>query len=107
MTAYDRWLEAPYQEACERDEAIDEMVEQLLDGECDPHDVDVFLSAIDNACLYAMKEQIAEAIAKGHSGHEAIGKAIWSAVYEHCKTEAENIAADRYNSGNRNDYDPD
>ena len=107
MTAYDDWLEAPYQEACQRDEAIDGITQELLDGECNPHDVDVFLSAIDNACLYASKEQIAKAIALGQSGHEAIGKAIWSAVYEHCKTEAENIAAERYNSGNRSEYDPD
>lgn len=107
MTAYDRWLEAPYQEACERNEAIDEIAEQLLDGECDPHDVDVFLNAIDNACLHAAKEQIAKAIAVGVSGHEAIGKVVWDAVYQHCLEEANSIAADRYNSGNRAEYDPD
>jgi len=107
MTAYDRWLEAPYQEACEREEAIDEMAEQLLEGECNPHDVDVFLDAIDNACLHAAKEKIAEAIAVGVSGHEAIGKVVWFAVFEHCLNQANSLAADRYNSGIRAEYEPD
>lgn len=107
MTAYDRWLEAPYQEQCEREDAIDSLAEELLESECDPKDIDVFLSAIDDCCLYAAKEQIAEAIAKGYSNTEAIGKAIWNAVYEYCKNEADSIAADRYNSGLRNEYEPD
>ncbi len=107
MTAYDNWLEAPYQEAAERDEAIDAMAEELMEGECNPHDPDVFLGAIDNACLHAVKEKIAAAIAVGVSGHEAIGKVVWDAVYHHCLDEANSIAADRYNSGNRAEYDPD
>ncbi len=107
MTAYDRWLEAPYQEACERSDAIDEIAEQLMEDECNPHDVDVFLDAIDNACLHAVKEKLAQAIAVGVSGHEAVGKVVWDAVYQHCADQADSIAADRYNGGNRADYDPD
>lgn len=103
MTDYDRWLEAPYQEAAAKQEAIDEVAEQLMEGECNPHDVDVFLDAIDNACLYEFREKLAEAIKVGVSGHEKIGKVIWSAVYAHCTATADALAAERYNQRGRHD----
>ena len=108
---YDDWLEQPYQEAAERDEAIDAEVERLLEGECNPHDAECFLGAIDDACLYSIpKEKIAEAIAIGVCGFEAIGKIVWQSVCEHLRAQAESIAADRYNkglTGDDRDYDPD
>lgn len=105
MTDYDRWLEAPYQEEQARLEAIDEVAEQLMETECNPHDVDVFLEAIDNACLHdpIFREKLAEAIKVGVSGHEKIGKVIWSAVYAHCTNEADSLAAERYNQRGRHD----
>lgn len=100
MTAYDRWLEQPYQEAAERDDAIDEMAEALMKDECNPQDVDVFLEALANECLEKIQPKLAEAL---KSGHEALGRVIADAVYEYCANQADNLAAERYNQHGRHD----
>lgn len=98
MTDYDRWLEQPYQEAAERDDAIDEMVEALMQDECDPQNVDVFLDALANDCL--AKTSLDEAL---KAGHEALGRVIADAVHAYCVTQAENLAVERYNQHGRHD----
>lgn len=100
MTAYDRWLEQPYQEAAERDDAIDEMVESLMQDECDPQNVDVFLDALANECLEKIPLKLAEAL---KAGHEALGRVIADAVRDYCVTQAENLAVERYNQHGRHD----
>ena len=63
MTDYDRWLEQPYQEQAERDDAIDAIVEEVLqEPEFDPTNADTFLQAIDDATLYEVQEELAKAL---------------------------------------------
>jgi len=100
MTDYDRWLEQPYQEQAARDDAIEFLVEQVLqEEEFDPTNPDTFLQAIDDATLYGVREKLAIALKDPNVGHAALGKVIYDAVYEHCYRKAEDEAANRYNSG--------
>ena len=106
MTAYDRWLEAPYQEAAERDEAIDAEAERLLDDEYDIKKFDVFVDALANDCIYMAKTEIEEALAKGDK--HRLGELIFDSVSEQLNLWAETEAADRYNKrliGDDRDYD--
>lgn len=100
MTDYDRWLEQPYQEQAARDDAIEQLVEQVLqEEEYDPTHADTFLQAIDDAVLYAVKEKLALALKDPTPGHAALGKVIYDAVYDYCYNQADNEAARRYNEG--------
>lgn len=108
MTAYDRWLEAPYQEAAERDDSIDAESERLLEDECNPENIDNFLDAISNECLEPVKEKLADAIQEGKGDFAEIGKIVWQAVYQYWRDQADSQAADRYNQGligDDRDYD--
>lgn len=98
--AYDDWLEEPYQRQADKDAAIDEIANELMQGECNPQDVDVFLAAIDNACLYGIKEKLQKILSEGQ-GYLALGEAIWDAVHDHELSAAQSIAAERYNAGLR------
>lgn len=96
MTAYDNWLEKPYQDAYAEQEAIEEVMEELLAGECDCQNPSVFLEAInEGGCLddddvYARLKEI---LANGHS-YADIGEVVWDAVSKYC----EGNAADRAES---------
>lgn len=95
MTAYDRWLEKPYQDACAKQEAIEEVVEELLEDECNPQNPSVFLEAInEGACLTSdhIHARLAEILAKGHS-YADIGELVYDAVVEYCESTA-NIRAE-------------
>ena len=102
--AYDDWLEAPYQEAEERANAIDEIASELMQDEYNPQDVDVFLAAIDDACLYSIREKLKTILSEGQ-GYLALGEAIWDAVHDHELRAANALAAERYNAGLRGDFD--
>lgn len=97
---YDDWLEAPYQDAEARAEAIDSLAEHLLDGDYQPENIDNFLDAIDNGCLSGkdIVSKLEQAIAVGVSGYEAIGKVVWDAVYEYMADRANAEAVRRYNT---------
>lgn len=100
MTDYDRWLEQPYQEQAERDDAIEHLTEQVLEEkEFDPTNVDTFLAAIDDAVLYGAKDKIAQALKDPNPGHAALGNVIYEAVYQYWYSQAEEEAANRYNQG--------
>lgn len=91
MTAYDRWLEKPYQDACDRQDAIDEIIEELLDDELDWRNPSVFLEAInEGACLDSkdIHTRLKEILAQGHS-YADIGELVYDAVLEYCNTTAE------------------
>lgn len=107
MTDYDRWLEQPYQEQAERDDAIDAIVEEVLqEPEFDPTNADTFLQAIDDATLYEVQEKLAEALKDPEPGFAKLGSVIYNAVYEYCHRNAENEAVKRYNDGwTRDDRD--
>lgn len=103
---YDDWLEAPFQEAETRADAIDSITETLLSGDYKPEDIDNFNEAIGEGCLDTeiVQAKMAAAIAVGVSGHEAIGKVIWDAVYAYWYDQATKKAIDIYDSGNDYDY---
>ena len=83
MTAYDDWLEKPYLDADEKDMAIDCEIDRLLETECNPNNIEVFLNAIDNCCLYAIKDAIAKTL-KDNAPYEELGRLIFEAVQTHC-----------------------
>ena len=82
-------------EWAEREKSLAAMTEILLEGECNPHDVDVFLEAIHDECLASSRDVLAEAIEQGRSGHELIGAVIWKTVYNYCANRAEMLANER------------
>ena len=83
MTAYDDWLEKPYLDEEEKQDAIDDEIEHLLQTEFNPTNLDVFLNAIDNACLYASKEQLAKTI-RDNAPWEELGRYVFKAVQTYC-----------------------
>lgn len=99
MSNYDRWLEQPYQDKCNEEDAIDQEVEALLADEYDIKKFDVFMDAINNDCLYKEPHlnQITEALKTGD--RLALGQAIFDAVSAQCDSWAEDHAVDRYNQG--------
>jgi len=94
MTAYDKWLEAPFQNACEEQDEVNEVVEQLLADECNAQDPSVFMEAInEGACLDSPQvfEKLKKILEQGHS-YEDIGHLVWDAVNAYCEETAENRA---------------
>jgi hypothetical protein len=94
---YDTWLERPYQEAAERDHAIEQEVERLLEDEYDIKKFDVFVDAIANDCMHMAKSEIEQALAVGDK--HLLGELIFDAVAEQLDQWAESEAANRYNNG--------
>lgn len=93
MTAYDRWLEAPIQAHYAEQEAISDIVEQLLEDELNPRDPDVFMQAInEGACLdnkefnQALKEIL------DTKNYDELGKLVYDFVVDYCQDEAVNRA---------------
>ena len=99
MSNYDRWLEQPYQDKYDEEDAIDQEVEALLADEYDIKKFDVFMDAIANDCLHdqKVKQQITEALQTGD--RLALGQAIYDAVSEELESWATDHAVDRYNKG--------
>jgi hypothetical protein len=90
MTAYDSWLEKPYQDAYAEQEAIDEIVEGLMQTECNPQDASVFLEAInEGGCLNDdnVHKRLKEILAAGHS-YADIGELVYDAVVGYCEANA-------------------
>lgn len=96
---YDDWLEQPYQEQAERDEAIDAEVERLLEDDHNPLDVSNFIDAICDDCLASYEERLDEALTDPNPHFEALGRVLFDAVYAYWRNKAESLAAERYNSG--------
>ena len=98
---YDRWLEQPYQDHHHHLDGLEEMTEQIMsEPEFDPNNVETFLDAIDNACLYAVKDKLAQILQKDFDpqvGDKELGNQIYEAVYLHCCNLAETEAIKRYN----------
>jgi len=90
MTAYDNWLEKPAQDAYAEQEAIEEVMEELLASECDCQNPSVFLEAInEGACLDSdfVHARLTEILAKGHS-YADIGELVYDAVVAYCEANA-------------------
>ena len=82
MTAYDDWLEKPYDDQDKIDQAIDDEIDHLMRTEFNPNNVDVFLNSIDNACLYAIKKSIEKTL-QDNAPFEELGRLIFEAVQTH------------------------
>lgn len=89
MTAYDKWLEAPIQAHYEEQEAISDIVEQLMDDELDPQNPNVFMEAInEGACLdnktfnAALKDLLDE------KNYDELGKLVYDFVVDYCQDTA-------------------
>jgi hypothetical protein len=87
MTAYDDWLEKPYLDEDERDEAIDNEIDRLLETEYNPAILKVFMNAIDNNCLYADQLKLAE-ILNTNAPWEELGRYVFKAVQTYCVNSA-------------------
>jgi len=89
MTAYDRWLEAPIQAHYAEQEAIRDIVEELMEDELNPRNPNVFMEAInDGGCLdnkefnQALKEMLDKKDYKG------LGELVYDFVVDYCQDEA-------------------
>lgn len=90
MTAYDNWLEKPYQDAQAEQEAIEATMEELLANECNCQSPSVFLEAInEGGCLDddAIHARLKEILARGHS-YADIGELVYDAVVAYCEATA-------------------
>jgi len=99
MSNYDRWLEQPYQDKYDEEDAIDQEVEALLADEYDIKKFDVFMDAIANDALYAEEHQKAITKALQTGDRLALGQAIFDAVAVMLDSWANDHAVDRYNQG--------
>ena len=89
MTAYDKWLEAPIQAHYEEQDAISDIVEQLMEDELDPRDPSVFMQAINEGACLDNKEfnealkQILET-----KNYDELGKLVYDFVVDYCQDTA-------------------
>lgn len=89
MTAYDRWLEAPIQAHYDEQDAISDIVEQLLEDELNPRNPNVFMEAIndggclDNKTFNAALKEILET-----KNYDELGKLVYDFVVDYCQDEA-------------------
>lgn len=105
MSDYDAWLERPYQEAADRDAAIEAMVQQVLtEPDFDPTLASNFLLAVENGALEKVQDRIAKALQEEVVG-PALGAVVYLAVYDYFYDLADKEAAHRYNSGFRDGGD--
>ena len=109
MVNYDAWLEKPYQDQCRDADAFEAAIEEVMqEPEFDPLNVKTFLAAIDDACLYAIKDEIAKELQADYDpkmGMKMLGELIFNAVYDRCYELAEKEAIKRYND-NLEGYEP-
>jgi uncharacterized protein (DUF1778 family) len=87
MTAHDDWLQKPYLDQEARDQAIDNEIDRLLETDYNPAKVKVFMDAIDNNCLYADQEKLAE-ILNTNAPWEELGRYVFKAVQTYCVNSA-------------------
>ena len=94
MTAYDTWLERPFQENEDRLDRLNAMVERLLDTDqfCATH-TKTFLNAIDDAVLWGIQNELRFVLqtktTKGQVDYEGLGRLIMGAVERYVDSEAE------------------
>ena len=98
MTAHDDWLEKPYLDQEARDQAIDNEIDRLLETDYNPAKVKVFMDAIDNNCLYADQEKLAE-ILNTNAPWEELGRYVFKEVQTYCVNSAIQEAQTIINDG--------
>lgn len=89
MTAYDRWLEAPIQAHYEQQDAISDIVEQLMEDELNPRNPNVFMQAInEGACLDNKTFNAALKDILDKKNYDELGKLVYDFVVDYCQDEA-------------------
>lgn len=93
---YDSWLEQPYQDKCNEDDAIDARVEELMDEDYNPNNFDNFIESISEADKTDI-ETIEDYLEKGE--FEKLGRKLWSICYDRMEKQATDHAVENLNSG--------
>ena len=102
MSAYDRWLESPFQEQCRQEEFLEDRVNELMMGEYNPFTPKNIVEAIYEDCLYSKEgdlEQFADLMAKREV--TALGRMVFGRIIDYWERQAENQAIEDWNNGNR------
>jgi hypothetical protein len=102
MTAYDRWLESPFQEQCRQEDFLEERINELMMGEYDPYKPKNIVEAIYEDCLYSKEgdlEQFADLMAKREV--TALGRMVFGRIIDYWERKAEEHAIEDWNGGNR------
>lgn len=86
----DRFLMAQADAEAQLDEEFNERVVELLNTEWNPEKFDNVMEAINNDCLYKIKEQLEYAIL--HNDFTEYGRIIFKEVEEYCIRQAEDQA---------------
>lgn len=86
----DRHLMAQADAEAQLDEEFNERVVELLNTEWNPEKFDNVMEAINNDCLYKIKEQLEYAIL--HNDFTEYGRIIFKEVEEYCIRQAEDQA---------------
>lgn len=103
MTAYDDWLEQPFQEAEARLEAIEQRTEQLLEDQWNPKNIDNFVTAMECGGLDPYRSDIKNAINNPLAGTSLLGELVWHAVYDYCYKEAQEQARNEIDTRKNHD----
>ena len=104
MTHYDRWLEKDYQEQAAHDEALEEMIDEIImtEPQFHPFNIKTFFDAIDDACLYKGKKEFEKILHKKRFSEKdfyELGILLFNFVYLHCYNQASQEALKRFNEG--------
>jgi len=106
MTAYDNWLEQPYQEKYAREDAVEERFDQLCrEPAFDCCNFDNFIEAINDEVLTPEKERIEECL-NAHK-FEQLGRLIWARVSDYYEEKAQKQAEEDVANGSCDEPDCD
>lgn len=100
--SYDRWLEAPYREQADYEDWLEDRVNELMKGECDPFKEQNIVTAIYEDCLISKDgdlEQFADLMAKREV--TALGRMVFGRIIDYWERQAENQAIEDWAKGNR------
>ena len=86
----DRFLMAQADAEAQLDEEFNERVCELLNSDWNPEKFDNVMEAINNDCLYKIREQLEYAIL--HNDFTEYGRIIFKEVEEYCIRQAEDQA---------------
>jgi len=98
---YDRWLEKPYQDQCDRDNALEAIEEELLKGDYNPDSFDNFveaLSEVDQEQIETLEDYIEQ------REYEKLGRALWCISLEYWEKQAQDKASEVYYNRCKDDY---
>lgn len=98
---YDRWLEQPYQDQCDMDNALEEIEQELLEGEYNPNHFDNFVEAIAEASQDNI-ETIDDYMAQRE--FEKLGRALWCISLEYWEKKAKDKSPEVYYNGPEVDF---